>query len=81
MIAVLTACAVNWQPEQLTAADHRPQLTGTGLTFNGLYEVVKTYGSKIGLKLSPHKLQHSAITLFLDNSGGDVRRGPELADF
>ena len=59
--------------------DHRPQLAGTGLTSNGLYEVVKTYGTKIGLKLSPHKLRHSAITVALDKTGGDVRRVQKLS--
>ena len=59
--------------------DHRPRLAGTGLTSNGLYEVVKTYGTKIGLKLSPHKLRHSAITVALDKTGGDVRRVQKLS--
>ena len=59
--------------------DHRPQFAGTGLTSNGLYEVVKTCGSKIGLKLSPHKLRHSAITVALDKTGGDVRRVQKLS--
>ena len=59
--------------------DHRPQLAGSRLTASGLYDVIKTYGSKIGLKLTPHKLRHSAITAALEHSGGDVRKVQKLS--
>ncbi len=59
--------------------DHRPRLAGTRLTPGGLYDVVGTYGKRIGLKLSPHKLRHSAITAALNATGGDVRRVQRLS--
>jgi len=59
--------------------DHRPQLAGTRLTPGGLYAVVGTYGKRIGLALTPHKLRHSAITAALNATGGDVRRVQRLS--
>ena len=59
--------------------DHRPHLAGTRLTPGGLYDVVGTYGKRIGLTLTPHKLRHSAITAALNATGGDVRRVQRLS--
>lgn len=59
--------------------DHRPQLAGSRLTASGLYDVIKTCGSKLSLTLTPHKLRHSAITAALDATGGDVRRVQKLS--
>ncbi len=33
----------------------------------------------LGLRLTPHKLRHSAITAALDATGGDVRRVQRLS--
>ena len=52
----------------------RASAKGGALTGDGLDNVVRTYGAKIGLKLSPHKFRHFAITAALDQAGGDVRR-------
>ena len=59
--------------------DHRPQFATARLGATGLYDVIRTYGSKIGLKLGPHKLRHSGITAALDKTGGDVRRVQKLS--
>jgi integrase/recombinase XerC len=54
---------------------------GRGLTTDGLYRIVKDLAESAGIKgrLSPHRLRHTAITLALDASGGDVRRVQQLS--
>lgn len=59
--------------------DRNPGTAGGRLTPDGLYKLVGTYGKKIGLNLAPHKLRHSAITIFLDNSGGDILEAQGLS--
>lgn len=61
---------------------HRdPAVAGQRMTTRGLYEVVGYYGRKIGLtKLTPHKIRHSAITIHLDESGGDMLEAQGLSD-
>ncbi len=59
--------------------DHRPRLATARLGATGLYDIIRTYGRKIGLTLAPHKLRHSAITAALDKTGGDVRRVQKLS--
>lgn len=39
----------------------------------GLYGVVRDLGRKVGLKVWPHGLRHTAITEALDLTGGNVR--------
>ena len=78
-VAAYVLASGHWEGPLFLTCDHRPQLAGTGLTASGLYDVVSTYGSKIGLKLTPHKLRHSAITAALDHSGGDVRKVQKLS--
>ncbi len=48
------------------------RLTANRLTPGGLYGIVQGYGARLGLKLAPHKLRHSAITAALE-AGADVR--------
>lgn len=52
----------------------RASAKGAALTDDGLDDIVRKYGAKIGLKLSPHKFRHFAITAALDQAGGDVRK-------
>jgi integrase/recombinase XerC len=59
--------------------DHRPEYTGERLTHDGLYYLVDDYGRMLGLRLTPHKLRHSAITAALDATSGDVRRVQKLS--
>jgi integrase/recombinase XerC len=58
-----------------------PAAFGRGLTPDGLYKIVKELAESAGLagRLSPHRLRHTAITLALDASGGDVRRVQQLS--
>ncbi|MCW3095106.1 MAG: Site-specific recombinase XerD [Chthonomonadaceae bacterium] len=58
-----------------------PAARGRGLTTDGLYKIIKELAENAGLKdrLSPHRLRHTAITLALDASGGDVRRVQQLS--
>lgn len=53
---------------------HRQSAKGAALLPDGLDNVVRTYGAKIGLKISPHKFRHFAITAALDQAGSDVRK-------
>lgn len=57
--------------------DHRTR--GAGLTPDGLHAIVAGYGERLGIKLAPHKLRHSAITAALDATNGDVRRVQKLS--
>lgn len=54
---------------------------GKRLTADGLYKIVAGYAKIAGLDqvLSPHRLRHTAITLALDSSGGDIRRVQRLS--
>ena len=48
------------------------------LTEKSLYKLCLEYGAIVGIdNLNPHKLRHSAITLFLDD-GGDLRTAQRL---
>lgn len=60
--------------------DHRPDKRNGRLSANGIYKIVRAYGSLIGVeKLAPHKLRHAGITAALDATGGDVRRVQKLS--
>ncbi len=39
--------------------DPRPAVRGRGLTVDGLYDIVRRYGYRLGLPLSCHKLRHT----------------------
>ena len=60
-----------------TLAD--PARAAGRLTPDGLYKIVADYGQKLGLRLTPHKLRHSAITIFLDSSGGNILEAQGLS--
>lgn len=76
----------------LTAAGHEdgglfrnchrdPAVAGQRMTTRGLYEVVGYWGRKIGLPaLTPHKIRHSAITIHLDESDGNMLEAQGLSD-
>ena len=59
--------------------DRNPNAAGGRLTPDGLYKLIAGYGKKLGLKLAPHKLRHSAITIFLDGSGGNILEAQGLS--
>jgi integrase/recombinase XerC len=44
-----------------------------------IWRIVAGYAQAAGLKLPPHGTGHSAITAFLDASGGDVRSAQSLS--
>ncbi len=56
-----------------------PDRAGGRLSADGLHDLIQTYGNLLGLKLTPHKLRHSAITAALDATGGDVRKVQKLS--
>lgn len=59
----------------------RPGSHEKPLTPDGLYKIIKQLAETAGLQtsLSPHKLRHTAITMALDASGGDIRRVQRLS--
>lgn len=59
--------------------DRNPGQAGGRLTPHGLYKLIAGYGKQLGLKLAPHKLRHSAITIFLDGSGGNILEAQGLS--
>jgi integrase/recombinase XerC len=58
-----------------------PAAFGHPLTPDGLYKTIQALAKQAGLdnRLSPHRLRHTAITMALDASGGDVRRVQRLS--
>ena len=58
--------------------DRRPGHGGGRLTPGGLYGLVGGYGARLGVKLAPHKLRHSAITAALE-AGAGVRDVQQLS--
>ena len=58
--------------------DHRPSTRGGRLSGQAIYYIVRGYGRRCGVgHLTPHKLRHSAATLFLE-AGGDIRDAQKL---
>jgi integrase/recombinase XerC len=56
-------------------------LSCNGLRLRGsdVAYILKGYADAAGIKISPHRVRHSAITAYLDASGGDVRSAQSLS--
>jgi integrase/recombinase XerC len=56
-------------------------LSCNGLRLRGsdVAYILKGYADAAGVKISPHRVRHSAITAYLDASGGDVRSAQSLS--
>ena len=52
---------------------------GDRLSDNGLYRLVRHLGRKAGVKASPHRLRHAAVTGVLDLTDGNVRVAQRFA--
>ncbi|HLI48837.1 MAG TPA: tyrosine-type recombinase/integrase [Chthonomonas sp.] len=54
---------------------------GQALTADGVYKIVRARAKACGIRkpISPHRLRHTAITLALDLSQGDIRRVQRLS--
>ena len=79
--AYLAGCTHSERREAPLFINVSPAYYGRGLTPDGLYKTIRELAEKAGLSavLSPHRLRHTAITLALDASGGDVRRVQRLS--
>ena len=68
-------------PDAPLFASVSPAYYGKPLTADGAYKIVGELATQAGLKmrLSPHRLRHTAITLALDAAGGDIRRVQRLS--
>ncbi|HLV78631.1 MAG TPA: tyrosine-type recombinase/integrase [Chthonomonadaceae bacterium] len=77
----LEACPHERHAEAPLFINVSPAAFGRGLTADGLYKIVRGLARQAGLPavLSPHRLRHTAITLALDASGGDIRRVKRLS--
>jgi integrase/recombinase XerC len=53
--------------------------TGRRLDGMGIWRIVTACAEAAGVKVSPHGIRHSAITGFLDASGGDLRSAQALS--
>lgn len=64
----------------LRNVDPRPEYNGLRLTGDGIYHIVRDLGAKVGVPtLTPHKLRHTAITIALDLTDGNVRAVRDLS--
>lgn len=45
-----------------------------GIAPDAIYDMVERAGLRVGIKTSPHRLRHAAVTRALDVTNGDVRR-------
>jgi integrase/recombinase XerC len=64
----------------LRNVDPRPEYNGQRLTGDGIYHIVRDLGARVGVpNLTPHKLRHTAITVALDLTGGNVRAVRDLS--
>jgi integrase/recombinase XerC len=60
--------------------DPRPEYNGLRLTGDGIYHIVRDLGARVGVPtLTPHKLRHTAITIALDLTDGNVRAVRDLS--
>jgi integrase/recombinase XerC len=72
----LADCGHAAEPTAPLFVNFSPAFYGRALTADGLYKIVRRCAAQAGLsvRLSPHRLRHTAITMALDAFGGDVRR-------
>lgn len=64
----------------LRNVDPRPEYNGLRLTGDGIYHIVQDLGARVGVpSLTPHKLRHTAITIALDLTDGNVRAVRDLS--
>ncbi len=58
-----------------------PAYYGQALSADGLFKIINrvTAQAGIGVKLSPHRLRHTSITIALDAAGGDIRKVKKLS--
>jgi integrase/recombinase XerC len=54
---------------------------GARIAGDSIYRIVQGYAEAAGIerRVSPHRLRHSAITAFLDASGGNLRAAQALS--
>jgi integrase/recombinase XerC len=68
------------QAPLLRNVDPRPEYNGQRLTGDGIYHIVRDLGARAGVSnLTPHKLRHTAITIALDLTDGNVRAVRDLS--
>lgn len=68
------------QAPLLRNVDPRPEHHGQRLTGDGIYHIVRDLGARVGVPaLTPHKLRHTAITIALDLTDGNVRAVRDLS--
>jgi integrase/recombinase XerC len=53
--------------------DRAGKASGARLTARSIHRMVSQLGAAVGVKARPHGLRHTAITVALDETGGDVR--------
>jgi integrase/recombinase XerC len=68
-------------PKNGSERDTAMFLSCNGLRLRGsdVAHILKGYADAAGVKISPHRVRHSAITAYLDASDGDVRSAQSLS--
>lgn len=54
------------------SCDRRPGAADNGLTRDGLHDMIVAYGNKLGIKLTPHKFRHYAISWLAVKTNGNI---------
>jgi integrase/recombinase XerC len=52
---------------------------GRRLAGTDIFRILKSYAEPAGVKISPHRVRHSAITAYLDASDGNIRTAQSLS--
>jgi integrase/recombinase XerC len=70
-----------FQPKDGTDRDDALFLSCNGRRLAGtdIFRILQGYADAAGVKISPHRVRHSAITAFLDVSEGDMRSAQSLS--
>jgi integrase/recombinase XerC len=70
-----------FQPKSGVEKDSALFLSCNGRRLRGsdVFQILKGYADPAGVRISPHRVRHSAITAYLNSSGGDVRSAQSLS--
>jgi integrase/recombinase XerC len=70
-----------FQPKNGVERDAALFLSCNGRRLRGsdVFQILRGYADPAGVSISPHRVRHSAITAYLDSSGGDVRSAQSLS--
>ena len=65
--------------QMFTTMNRATRRGGAGLTYRGLYRIIRDVGAAVGIICHPHALRHAAITEALRKTGGNIVDTMELS--